>query len=93
MSTSNIHDFTVATIPNETAKVELSSAATAGEAVKTRQITTKATRGNGPAYRIIHGKRAIYRGRDLVAWAEPNTAPLRYSTSEVDKASMPGTAI
>jgi hypothetical protein len=45
-------------------------------------LATKATRGNGPGYRIF-GKRAIYRWGDLVAWAEQQTAPLRHSTSEI----------
>jgi hypothetical protein len=45
-------------------------------------LATKATRGNGPAYRIF-GKRAIYRWGDLLAWAEATTAPLRRSTSEI----------
>ena len=44
-------------------------------------LATKATRGNGPAYRIF-GKRAIYRWGDLIAWAEANTAPFRQNTSE-----------
>ena len=61
----------------------------AGYVTSSATLATKATRGNGPAYRIF-GKRAIYRWGDLVAWAEANTAPLRYSTSEVDKASIPG---
>lgn len=53
-------------------------------------LATKATRGNGPAYRIF-GKRAIYRWGDLLAWAEASAAPLRRSTSEVgsdDASSM-----
>jgi hypothetical protein len=46
-------------------------------------LATKATRGNGPAYRIF-GRRAIYRWGDLIAWAEANTAPLRRSTSDLE---------
>jgi len=45
-------------------------------------LATKATRGNGPAYRIF-GKRAINRWGDLLQWAEANTAPLRKNTSEI----------
>lgn len=55
----------------------------AGYITSPATLATKATRGNGPAYRIF-GKRAIYRWGDLIAWAEANTAPLRHSTSEVE---------
>jgi hypothetical protein len=68
---------------------EAARALTAGYVTSSATLATKATRGNGPAYRIF-AKRAIYRWGDLLAWAEANTAPLRYSTSEVDKASIPG---
>ncbi len=56
----------------------------AGYVTSSSTLATKATRGNGPAYRKF-GKRAIYRWGDLIAWAEANTAPLRYSTSELTK--------
>lgn len=55
---------------------------TAGYITSPSTLATKATRGNGPRYRIF-GKRAIYRWGDLIAWAEANTAPLRHSTSEL----------
>ena len=48
----------------------------AGYVTSPATLATKATRGNGPPYRIF-GKRAIYRWGDLMAWAEANTAPLR----------------
>jgi hypothetical protein len=54
----------------------------AGYVTSPATLATKATRGNGPAYRIF-GKRAIYRWGDLIAWAEASTAPLRHSTSEL----------
>jgi hypothetical protein len=54
----------------------------AGYVTSPATLATKATRGNGPAYRIF-GKRAIYRWGDLLAWAEASAAPLRRSTSEV----------
>jgi hypothetical protein len=54
----------------------------AGYVTSPSTLATKATRGNGPAYRIF-GKRAIYRWADLIAWAEASTAPIRHSTSEV----------
>jgi hypothetical protein len=54
----------------------------AGYVTSPATLATKATRGNGPAYRIF-GKRAIYRWGDLLDWAEANAAPLRRSTSEV----------
>jgi hypothetical protein len=54
----------------------------AGYVTSSSTLATKATRGNGPAYRKF-GKRAIYRWGDLVAWAEANTAPLRHNTSEL----------
>jgi len=54
----------------------------AGYVTSPSTLATKATRGNGPGYRIF-GKRAIYRWGDLIAWAEEHTAPLRHSTSEI----------
>jgi hypothetical protein len=45
-------------------------------------LATKATRGNGPAYRIF-GKRAVYRWGDLIAWAEANSGPLRLNSSDL----------
>lgn len=62
----------------------------AGYVTSPATLATKATRGNGPAYRIF-GKRAIYRWGDLLTWAEASAAPLRRSTAEIeadDSASM-----
>jgi len=61
----------------------------AGYVTSPATLATKATRGNGPAYRIF-GKRAIYRWGDLLAWAEASAAPLRRSTAEIghDSASI-----
>ena len=53
----------------------------AGYPTSPATLATKATRGGGPPYRIF-GKRAIYRWRDLLAWAEASTTPLCRSTSE-----------
>ena len=53
----------------------------AGYVTSPSTLATKATRGNGPAYRVF-GKRAIYRWGDLLAWAEAHTTPVRRSTSE-----------
>ena len=58
----------------------------AGYKTSASTLATKATRGNGPPYRIF-GKRAIYRWGDLLAWAEASTAPLRHSTSETTSKS------
>lgn len=58
----------------------------AGYVTSPATLATKATRGNGPAYRIF-GKRAIYRWGDLMAWAEAKATPLQYSTSESKKTS------
>jgi hypothetical protein len=56
----------------------------AGYITSPSTLATKATRGNGPGYRIF-GKRAIYRWGDLISWAEDQTAPLRHNTSEIEK--------
>lgn len=61
----------------------------AGYVTSPATLATKATRGNGPAYRIF-GKRAIYRWGDLLQWAEANTAPLRHNTSEIDLKPLDG---
>jgi hypothetical protein len=53
----------------------------AGYVTSPSTLATKATRGNGPGYRIF-GKRAIYRWGDLLAWAESRATPVRRSTSE-----------
>jgi hypothetical protein len=64
----------------------------AGYITSPSTLATKATRGNGPGYRIF-GKRAIYRWGDLIAWAEEQTAPLRHNTSEINKARVSEGAI
>jgi hypothetical protein len=60
----------------------------AGYITSPSTLATKATRGNGPGYRIF-GKRAIYRWGDLISWAEEQTAPLRHNTSEIKQALVP----
>jgi len=64
----------------------------AGYITSPSTLATKATRGNGPGYRIF-GKRAIYRWGDLIAWAEEQTAPFRHTTSELKQAPVPGAVI
>lgn len=64
----------------------------AGYVTSPATLATKATRGNGPAYRIF-GKRAIYRWGDLLAWAETCAAPLRCSTAEVGADDTAGTSL
>jgi len=61
----------------------------AGYVTSPSTLATKATRGNGPAYRIF-GKRAIYRWGDLIAWAESRMEPYRHSTSEHRSVSADG---
>lgn len=47
-------------------------------------LSTKATRGGGPAFSKF-GPRTLYRWRDALAWAEGRLSPPRRSTSEADK--------
>ena len=81
MQTSAIHLSSETLLSREAAAQALTDA---GYVTSSSTLATKATRGNGPGYRIF-GKRAIYRWGDLVAWAEEQTAPLRHSTSELKK--------
>jgi hypothetical protein len=79
-----MHSFSIPNDPDALLSREAAASAltAAGYITSPATLATKATRGNGPAYRIF-GKRAIYRWGDLIAWAEASTAPLRYSTSEL----------
>ena len=79
-----MHSFSIPNNPDALLGREAAANAltAAGYITSSATLATKATRGNGPAYRIF-GKRAIYRWGDLIAWAEASTAPLRRSTSEL----------
>jgi hypothetical protein len=79
MQISSIHLSSETLLSREAAAQALTAA---GYITSPSTLATKATRGNGPGYRIF-GKRAIYRWGDLIAWAEEQTAPLRHSTSEL----------
>jgi hypothetical protein len=81
--TSSIPENVEALLGREAAARALTAA---GYITSSSTLATKATRGNGPAYRIF-GKRAIYRWGDLIAWAQAQTAPLRRSTSELAQIS------
>lgn len=53
----------------------------AGYPTKAKTLSTKATRGGGPPYRI-YSARALYRWGDALQWAEAQLSPLVHSTSE-----------
>ena len=55
----------------------------AGYVTSPLTLATKATRGNGPAYRI-YGRRAIYTWGALLDWAETSAGKVRNNTSESD---------
>lgn len=78
MQTSSISINSETLLSREAAARALTDA---GYVTSPSTLATKATRGNGPAYRIF-GKRAIYRWGDLITWAEAHTAPFRNSTSQ-----------
>ena len=46
-------------------------------------LSTKATRGGGPAF-VKFGPRTLYRWRDALAWAESRVSKPRASTAEGD---------
>jgi hypothetical protein len=54
-----------------------------GYPISPRTLSTKATRGGGPAYALFGG-RALYRWGDALEWARSMTTPPRRSTSEAD---------
>ena len=55
----------------------------AGYPVKSKTLSTKATRGGGPPFSHF-GARVLYRWSDALAWAEGRLSPPRHSTSEGD---------
>src|SRR5579871_444251 len=54
----------------------------AGYPVADKTLSTKASRGNGPAYRRF-GSRALYRWADALDWAKSRTREPIRSTSEI----------
>jgi hypothetical protein len=57
----------------------------AGYPISPARLSTKATRGGGPPFRLF-GRKPLYRWRDTLAWAESRLSPPRRSTSEADAA-------
>ena len=55
----------------------------AGFPITPKTLATKASRGGGPPYRLF-GRRALYRWRDALAWAQGQLSAPRSSTSEQD---------
>jgi hypothetical protein len=53
----------------------------AGFPTKPKTLSTKATRGGGPPYRL-YSARALYRWGDALNWARSRLSPLVHSTSE-----------
>jgi hypothetical protein len=61
---------------------------TAGFPVKAKTLSTKATRGGGPPYRLF-GRKPLYRWGDALAWAQGRCTEVGCSTSEHDTTSAP----
>jgi hypothetical protein len=59
-----------------------------GFPVKAKTLSTKATRGGGPPYRLF-GARVLYRWADALRWAEGRLSAPRGSTSEGDAPPLP----
>jgi hypothetical protein len=65
-------------------RAALADALTAhGFPVSRTTLSTKATRGGGPPYRLF-GRVPLYRWEDALAWAEGRLSAPRRSTSEGD---------
>jgi hypothetical protein len=62
--------------------------AAAGFPVKSKTLSTKATRGGGPPYQLF-GTRVLYRWVDALKWAEGRLSAPRRSTSEDDSPAAP----
>jgi hypothetical protein len=58
----------------------------AGFPVKAKTLSTKATRGGGPPYRLF-GTRPLYRWGDAIDWAQQRLTSPRRSSSEADAAN------
>jgi hypothetical protein len=63
----------------------------AGYPVAEKTLTTKATRGGGPPYRLF-GRTVLYRWGDAIAWAEDRLSEPRRSTAEADALRQSATA-
>jgi hypothetical protein len=59
----------------------------AGYPIKSKTLSTKATRGGGPPFRHF-GARVLYKWADVLAWAEARLSQPRRSTSEADAQSV-----
>ena len=75
-----IPDNPDAMLPRERTAEALSAV---GFPIKAKTLSTKASRGGGPPYRLF-GPRALYRWGDALAWAEARLTSPRRSTSERD---------
>lgn len=58
----------------------------AGFPTKAKTLSTKATRGGGPPYRL-YSARALYRWGDALDWARSRLTPIVHSTSELNNKS------
>jgi hypothetical protein len=56
---------------------------TAGFPVKAKTLSTKASRGGGPPFRLF-GRKPLYRWQDALEWAQSRLGPELGSTSESD---------
>jgi hypothetical protein len=66
-------------------RIQVADALTpAGYPTKARTLSTKATRGGGPPYRL-YSSRALYRWGDALDWAKGRLSPVIHSTSEYDR--------
>ncbi len=57
----------------------------AGYPVNTTTLATMASRGTGPKFKLF-GRTPLYRGADLMEWAERRTSPFGRSVSECEAA-------
>jgi hypothetical protein len=57
----------------------------AGFPIRAATLSTKASRGGGPPYRLF-GRVPLYRWGDSLNWARPRLGPTICSTSEADAA-------
>jgi hypothetical protein len=80
MMTVSIPDNPDALLPRNRAAETLTLA---GFPISAKTLSTKASRGGGPPYRLF-GPRVLYRWADALAWAEARLTSPRRSTSEHD---------
>lgn len=82
-------------IPNDpdallTRECTASALTAVGYPVSAKTLSTKATRGGGPPYRLFC-RRALYRWGDSLEWARSLTTAPRRSTAEADATRPPAT--